>query len=137
MLFDNNQETIHPFAKLVNRQAKEEIIQKIHGGGSTAIGAALKAAIDPIILQPATHRFIIFAPDEWQNTGESPKTWRDLAKKNKIVTFAMVIGAAAAALEEHFDYAVRVAEAKDFGHKLLEVLKKAIQTILGPYSTGF
>ncbi|HAM36954.1 MAG TPA: hypothetical protein DEB40_06970 [Elusimicrobia bacterium] len=134
ILFDEKQTIAHPFGKTVKRDSKQDIVRQIIAakGGSTAIGAAFKLALDRIIKQPATHRFVIFATDEGQNTGESPEAWKTLAAKNKIVTMAMVMGTQPADYEKHFDYAVRVPQAKDFPALLLGVLQKAIRAVMGP-----
>lgn len=133
ILFDDNQHVIHPFGKTVNTKAKDHIIEKVATmrGGSTAIGEAFRLALSNILKQHATHRFIIFATDEGHNTGDAPETWMPEARKNKVVTIAMVIGAGEAGFK-HFDYAVRVERAEDFPKDLLDVLKKAIRSILGP-----
>ncbi len=134
MLYDHDQTIPHEFGKPVNRAAKDHILAEIlaHNRGSTAIGAAFKKALDRIIPQRATHRFVVFATDEGHNTGEHPEVHRELAKKNKIVTIAMVIGADTAGIKSAFDHAVRVEEPRQFPGELLKVLKLAIRSILGP-----
>ncbi|MDD5656502.1 MAG: VWA domain-containing protein [Elusimicrobia bacterium] len=133
IVFDNGVHTIHTFGKPLNKFGKEGLLQDVIklSGGSTAIGAAFKAALDSIVKQQATHRFIVFATDEGQNTGESPEKYVPEAKKKKVVTMALVIGGAAEGYKKIFDYAVRVEHARDFASTLLEVLKAAVKAILG------
>ena len=140
VLFGSKTEVAHPFGKTINKASKDALIKAVGQfkyRGGTAIGEAVKTALDDLGKQAATDRFIIVATDEGQNSGDGPEKWMGDAKKNKIVTIAMVIGGEEAGFQKHFDYAVRVKEAKDFPRDLLEVLKKAMRAILGPLSASF
>lgn len=132
LLFDDKPDPVHRFGAPIDKAEKDRILETIakHPRGSTAIGTAFKAAVESLAKQPATHRFILFATDEDHNSGESPGQYAELARRHRIATVAMVIGADEAAYK-HFDYRVSVKEAKDLPRELLGVLTRALRAMLG------
>lgn len=137
ILFAGDNEVVHEFGKPVNKAEKERIIRKIAeaSGGSTAIGAAFKKALDRIAPQRSTHKFIIVATDEDHNSGKPPSEYREEAKKAGVVSIAMNLGRSDnEQLKKEFDHAIRVKEPREFPQKLLGVLRDAMKAALGRHA---
>lgn len=139
MLFTDTQEIIHAFGEKIDKAAKDRMIAAIAHAkrGWTAMGAAFKRALDRILGQHATNRFIFFATDELHNTGEDPRTWAELARKNKVVTISLNMAKDASKYDhpDYFDYTIRVSEPKDMPTLLLDALQRAVRAMLR--SSGF